>query len=161
MADATVLYYSDEDKIRTTMSSVLSDYIPIGMDKNEVLSSQFRGFTFPAGTTTLIKKTHQHLYEFNLKSEQVVPFPIANFPGWQVEIDGQRVTTFSSTTGLVAATIPSGKHQVGVIFSGSNIRQIADIISAVALLALCYLLIHQRQGALTKHDYRRHPHPLN
>ena len=77
------------------------------------------------------------MYKFNLNEEQIIEFPVAYFPGWQVEIDGKRIgSQASEKTGLLSASIPAGEHTVGIYFARTPIRQVADMISTIALIIL-------------------------
>ena len=136
--DMASLYYADVEKIRYGMSDVLRDYVPIQMDLDgEKLKTLHRDFVFPEHTEILINKTQQKLYKFNLNEEQIIEFPVAYFPGWQVEIDGKRIgSQASEKTGLLSASIPAGEHTVGIYFARTPIRQVADMISTIALIIL-------------------------
>lgn len=143
MDNPTDLYYGDPDKIRTAQSGVLKDYVPIQMSyEGDKLKDQFERFVFPAGVTQELNQTHQKLYRFNLAQGQAVEFPIANFPNWQVELDGQPHSSFTSPTGLLASEIPSGNHTVGLIFANSPTRNLADGLSLISLLLLLAYLYH-------------------
>lgn len=142
MDDPTALYYADEEKIRIGMSDVLKDYVPIQMSLNgQELKQLYKQYQLPTGTTVQIDKTQEKLYSFDLNNKQIVEFPIANFPGWTVEIDGQKVDSLTAESGLLSADIPQGQHQIGVYFGDSQIRLIADIISAISLIVFLYLLV--------------------
>lgn len=130
------LYYSDGGKIRAEMSGVLKDYIPVQMNyEGKILRAQFELFQLPDKTEIVLDNTHQKIYSLDLPSDQVVSFPIANFPDWTVEIDGKKTTT-QTTEGLLSANIPAGKHQIGIIFANSFVRNIADFTSLVSLIGL-------------------------
>lgn len=146
MADPTALYYENQDKIKINMSDVLKDYMPIQMSlKGNQLKQQYREFKLPENTTVQINKTQEKLYSFDLKQDQLVEFPIADFIGWKVEIDGQTVQSITAESGLLSANIPAGKHQVGIYFGHSQIRLIADIISSISIIVFFYLIIDYKK----------------
>jgi hypothetical protein len=64
------------------------------------------------------------------------------FPGWQVNIDGQAVSTQPDpATGLIAFEIPTGTHAVSVRFGTTPFRAAAVFISLLALAILASLAI--------------------
>lgn len=146
MDDPTALYYADENKIRIGMSDVLKDFVPVQMslDGND-LKQQYKEFSLPDGTVTQIDKTQQKLYSIDLDEPQLVSFPIANFPGWKVEVDGKLVESQTAEDGLLAIQLSPGKHQVGINFGKTDIRQIADSISALSLLIFLFLIVGLRE----------------
>jgi hypothetical protein len=146
MDDPTALYYEDQKKIRVNMSDVLKDYVPIQMSLNGgELKQQFENFQIPENTTVQINKTQEKLYSMNLDENKVVEFPIANFPGWIVEIDGNKVDSLTAENGLLSANVPSGPHQIGIYFGHSQIRLIADFISTISLLVFLYLIVDYKK----------------
>jgi hypothetical protein len=150
MEDPTALYYENEDRIRIGMSDVLKDYIPIQMSlEGNVLKQQYQNFSLPPETIIQIDKTHQKLYSMNLETAQLVSLPISNFPGWDIEIDGQKSTSQTDPNGLLAVKLEAGPHQVGVKFGYTNIRKIADIISAFSLFIFLYLLVDLKKEKKT------------
>lgn len=145
MDNPSDLYYGNEAKIRAEMSGVLKDYIPVQMNyEGDILRTQYNSFQFPQGTTTILDRTQQKVYSLELETDQFVSFPIANFPDWQIEIDGQKTTSLTSSTGLLSANIPAGKHTVSINFTNSPIRNTADTISAISLLGLLGYLLFRK-----------------
>lgn len=142
MDNPSDLYYGDPAKIRSEMSGVLKDYIPVQMDyEGKNLQAQYQSFSWPAKTIVNLDSTHHKLYQFTLDTDRIVEFPVANFPHWSVEIDGQAVDSLTSEAGLLAATIPDGTHTVGLLFKNSPVRNLADLISLTSLIGLlAYLL---------------------
>ncbi|NCN87788.1 MAG: hypothetical protein GW941_02740 [Candidatus Pacebacteria bacterium] len=146
MDDSTALYYADENRIRIGMSDVLKDYVPIQMSLDgNVLKTLYQEFSLPEKTVVQIDKTHQKLYSVELDSPSLVAFPIANFPGWEVEVDGKLVESQTTEDGLLAVQLDSGKYQVGINLEGTNIRNIADVISFLSLLILLALLVSLKE----------------
>lgn len=141
MDNPTDLYYDNEEKISLQMSDILRDYVPVQMSLNgEKLKDIYRNLTLPEKTEILIDKTHQKLYQFNLNEEQIVEFPIANFTGWQAEVDGVKTEVLTGESGLVAVKVPAEVSQVGIYFGHSRIRLIADAISGLSLIIFLYFV---------------------
>jgi len=146
MEDPTVLYYADENKIRIGMSDVLKDFVPIQMSLDgNALKTQYKEFSLPEKTVVEIYKTHQKLYLVELEEPQQVSFPVANFPGWEVEVNGRVVESQTAEDGLLAVKLSSGKHQVGINFAKTNTRAISDLISGLSLLVFLSLIVGLRE----------------
>ncbi len=138
------LYYGDEAKIRAEMSGVLKDYIPVQMNyEGDILRTQYEQFSLPNKTEVILDNTHQKIYSLDLLTDQLVSFPIANFPDWTIEVDGQKAISQTSV-GLLSANIPAGKHQVSIFFANSLVRNVADLISAISLISLIGYLLFRR-----------------
>lgn len=145
MIDPSALYYGNEAKIRAEMSGVLKDYIPIQMNyEGDILRSQFEQFRLPANTQIVLDRTQQKIYEVELASDQWISFPVANFPNWTIEIDGEPTGSFTDSAGLLSANVPAGKHVISINFTNSQIRSIADLISAISLFSLLGYLLFRK-----------------
>jgi len=66
------------------------------------------------------------------------------FPGWRVEVDGERVeVTATEPEGLISFDVPAGHHTVTVHFGETSLRRVADAISLLSLATLAaFLILH-------------------
>ena len=151
------VYFTQPDQIQGLVSNILPDYIPIQM--SEDIASGFRneaGIWVAHGTNNpedvilnkdnnleyqiLVDRGHQKLIKIVLSKAELIDFKIANFPGWVVEVDGQKVDYQTAKLGNIQVKVDQGKHLVGVYFGKTTIRLIADLISLVSLVILMLLL---------------------
>lgn len=140
MDNPSDLYYGDEEKIRNAQSGVLKDYIPKNMDYNgDTLRANYLDFQFPPKTTIELNDPHQKIYHFELSEGAMVELPIANFPNWTVEINGEKTEVLTSKNGLLMTNLPAGSHTVGVKFDNSPIRNVADFISTASFIIFVYV----------------------
>lgn len=73
---------------------------------------------------------------------------VLDFPGWFVEVDGQRIDTYpTGNYGQLAFLLNSGIHEVELYWAETDLRIFAAIVS---LISLCVILLHFRRGL--KHD---------
>ncbi len=64
------------------------------------------------------------------------------FPGWQATLDGQPVEVAAEPgTGLLRVEVPAGLHRLVVQMAETPLRQTADLLSQVVLLAILALAI--------------------
>jgi uncharacterized membrane protein YfhO len=57
------------------------------------------------------------------------------FPGWQVSLDGRRVTpTLLPDTAYMEVDVPPGSHRVDATFGNTRLRATANRVSAASLL---------------------------
>ena len=77
-----------------------------------------------------------------------------DFPGWQVKIDDQPVPIIpSEPNGLIAFDAPAGQHRITVAFGSTPIRTLADILSAMGLVALIITLLRIKPATPRKVDH--------
>lgn len=128
-------YYTEPGLIEKQMSSILPDYIPKAMGKLEEPPTQ--DFWVALGlekfVTTVYHGSHERLYQTNFSQPTVITFAVADFPGWQVQIDGSVVTKHDGVRGgLLAVEVPSGEHTVGLQFGQTPLLLITWWISLLA-----------------------------
>ncbi len=144
LSNADALYYDDAKKIQSQMSEVLPDYIPVQMaeekillEKNQLLPSVWLENEQTDTTISfLVDRTFEKLVTVNFQNPEVLNFKIANFPGWQAELDGQAHSLESNPNlGNIQIAVPAGSHQIGIYF-GENTpaRRIGDSLTLIALL---------------------------
>ncbi len=136
--DTDSLYYTDPARIRTHMSEILPDYIPIDLAINDLKPATV--ILESKGGTELqehiISRTHEHLVRIDQEATGPVEFAIAYFLGWSAEVDGKPSLVEPNEFGLISITIPEGKHVVGLFFSESPIRRVANTISVISAVML-------------------------
>jgi hypothetical protein len=154
-------YYQDQQLIRTQMSGVLPDYIPQQLEitslQKETEDDQNKPTTqgLSANKTgsvllmsdnqpdhqVLVDRTHQKLVQISLPAEKAITFAVANYPGWQAELDGEAYSTSTSADGLIEVLVPAGDHKLGIYLDSTKVRYWSDLVSAASLIAAIYILI--------------------
>ncbi|MBI1295311.1 hypothetical protein GC175_10200 [bacterium] len=85
------------------------------------------------------------------RSDSFLRFATFYFPGWEVRIDGTPQETYPSTNlGLLTVELPTGEHEVELLWSGTRLQRWAGIISLITLSALALFCwgIGQRRWAI-------------
>lgn len=73
----------------------------------------------------------------NARQPYQAVFHIFYFPGWQASVDGQSAPLAPVTErGLIGVTMPAGQHRLLLQFGETPIRQAANILSLLALVAV-------------------------
>jgi len=137
--NADALYYTDADRIKKDMSSILPDYIPKSMAQIDDVRTEL--FLVPAGTEqhveVIIDRSDQKLFKTNFTSPIAFNVQIASYPGWVIEIDGQQVEWSSKGQyGTMLFTVPPGEQMVSVYFGSTPVRSISDTITFLSILGL-------------------------
>lgn len=142
--DASALYYGDSLKIQNQMSETLPDYIPIQMAEEKILleknqslpTSWLENIQANTEISFLVDRGFEKLVAVNLQNPEVLNFKVANFIGWQAELDGQNWPIQTNRElGNIQIEVPAGQHKVGIRFTENTIaRLIGDLVSLLALL---------------------------
>lgn len=77
----------------------------------------------------------------DVKEGGIIKINTVYYPGWRVRIDNQELklkipNREENPDGLIKFAVPEGKHQVGVFFTETPLRLIADLISVASLTIL-------------------------
>ena len=142
--DASALYYGDALRIQNQMSETLPDYIPIQMAEEKILlqknqslpTAWLENAQVNTEITFLVDRGFEKLVAINLQNPEVLNFKVANFAGWQAELDGEKwqIDT-NQELGNIQISVPAGQHKVGISFTENTpARLIGDLVSLLALL---------------------------
>lgn len=147
------LYYTDRMLIREQGSGLLPDYIPAQMSGvedlpvpklDEVLFCQIEN-NCDFDYEVLVNRGHEALVRVDTDQVQMIEFTRADFPGWIVELDGEVTDNVITDRGLVAVRPESGEQIIGIRFSNSPVRSIADTISVLGLFSFTTLAFLSRK----------------
>ncbi len=130
------LYYDSPEKTREHMSGILPDYIPVGIPQNPPVSTSLINcaqFSVCGNVQVLEDKTQEKVIDITMLAAGQVTLDIANYPGWEVQVDGQKAAVMTSTEGLITVQVPEGEHQLIVRFGSSPVRQVADLLSLISI----------------------------
>ncbi len=161
-SDLSEYYYDDANKLRTTMSTTLPDYIPIQISQKQINPVALAGQvlycqvlnncvgSFEITTDTVQKK----VVTVTADTQQSVVFAIADFPGWTVSIDDTIVEKNQSKEGYVQVRVPAGKHTILVELKNTKTRTFANIVSVVGLVIFASLFFWYHKYNDRKHTSR-------
>ncbi len=127
----TYLNVSDSDltsdqEIKWKVSSTSFEYLPKGFDAKSVTLDQAMA---PLPTIP---------YVTDFSTPSIVTFGIANFPGWQVWIDGEKTAIMDDNPyKLIMVNVPAGHHTITGKFTDTPIRVAGNLVSSFSLILLC------------------------
>ncbi|MGQ0605159.1 MAG: hypothetical protein ACT4QE_26075, partial [Anaerolineales bacterium] len=104
--------------------------------------------SLPASVTILESTSEWLTADARFQSSQpfTATFQWFDFPGWQAEVDGQRVEIAPGDPhGFITVPVPAGEHSVRVFFGATLVRQIAAALTALGAAGLVALLIVARR----------------
>ncbi len=136
-------YYTDPQLIRRDMSQVLNDYVPKQIAFLPKPVYQTAQTTSKYGTVKVtMDRVQDKMIEthFTQPNEPVEVF-IADFPGWQLYIDGTQIPKKVGPNGDYLVNVPAGDHVISAHFGDSPIRFWSDTASGISLIILLFLLI--------------------
>ena len=143
------LYFTNEEMIQNNMSGILPDYIPIQMADYEVLKTlnNEKDLLWEENSKdsinswqVLVDDGHQKLFNINNKEEVLINFKLANFSGWEAQIDGEKVEIKeNSEIGNIQLSVPKGEHKVSLRFTeNTKYRLLGDLLSVIALIVFLH-----------------------
>lgn len=146
--NADSLYYTDASRISNEMSEVLPDYIPKQMAPIKTLQSQSQELPkfwldTPRQSDKLelmFANSFRQMLAVELKEASLVNFKVANFAGWQAEVDGEaQEIIVAPELGNVQVLVPAGSHKVAIFFGENTLaRKLGDNLSVLALIITLY-----------------------
>ncbi len=108
-------------------------------------------FEIISGSGEIKKNTRTsilHTLELNAGSDVGILDNTVYFPGWRVEIDGNKVPIEfqdQNHRGLITFNVPRGRHFVKVYFGESPVRLISDLISLAGLVLVLFVLFFRKR----------------
>lgn len=124
---------SYEDQI----SSSYNDYYPsfAKVTPNSRSSNEPLFFDGYGEGVMLKKNTHEASYHIKVFNEKArVTVPIAYFPGWVGFLDSSMISIYpDGDYGLISMIVPSGEHQIDLVFKNTLIRDLGNGLSIFSL----------------------------
>lgn len=134
-------YNDDIDYIRGYISFGLVDYLPKDFANEWKAVPMVQKIVSGKAPTQIIQdKMTDKIYVFESTQEAVVELALADYPDWQVEINGEQTAVTTSVLGNVTFTIPAGKSVAEIKLQPSPIRRLANTISGVTIGGLIIFL---------------------
>lgn len=153
LSDAKQYYYTDPKLIQRQMSGILPDYIPLQMAAELTPPTALawcEAVECDEQIEVLVDRTHENLIRTKFSQPQTVQLAVAYFPGWKVELDGQKIETTQSERGNLEVTVPAGEHLIGSWFESSPIRWWSDALSLVSWGLFIFLVLEPSHNSIAR-----------
>lgn len=149
LPDFNSMYYTDAETISKSMSNILYDYMPEKVPITIIPPQQFvscfiENVNFEQGcqtSTILLDRVQEKLFTIKTTEETKVTIALADFPGWEVEVNGKPIEHTANDNGLIQFMVPKGEPTVGVYFGSTPVRTFADTLTFISFAILVYALI--------------------
>jgi hypothetical protein len=166
MIDHPEVYYTDQaELIAGEISQTLPDYIPSQMAEQEVLAKFNQEHPQPIvwletaeGAIEVLEaqlvkqQAHRQIWSLNLEQTQLINFKLANFPGWQAEVDGQSTEILTNPKlGNIQVNLDAGKHGIELVFRENPLRLITNYLSLFALIGF-FIWLNHLKNRTTNHQ---------
>lgn len=123
----------------------LSDYWPsYGQVLPTVACQNIPTFTSGQGNVEFFsKKTNRVVGKVFSNGNSTITLPLVFFPGWQVSQNGAAFTSprYEPKYGLITLNLQPGENNFVLVYVGTKIQQLSDLLSLFSLGALLYYLI--------------------
>lgn len=133
--------YTNISHLRWEASKISNEYLPKDFPppRNPNELSLSRVATKPEiSTKVLIDKSTENLLNTKGDGYSTVSIMSANFPGWKVWVDTQKVELASSQ--FLTFTISRGTHVIESKFTNTPVRSLANLISLFGLVLLAVII---------------------
>lgn len=94
----------------------------------------------------LSNKSNEMKIQFENKNKHLqINFPITNFPGWTMYINGKKENFFSATKyNLISQNFSKGQYEVQIKFENTTVRTVGNIISLMSFISFICLVVRQK-----------------
>lgn len=148
-------YFEPNDFLGRTDSYYLDRYIPFPKASEAYLLIQEEYLRLPTGTTIRPDKLYPTIFPenqlisvhkindlnvvFTSKSDQYLKLNFNKyfFPGWKGYIDGNELLLKPGDPfGQITFEVPSGQHEIKIVFQETSFKKLIDIISGISLMVV-------------------------
>ena len=125
-------------------------YLPKGLAQN-IENLQLAPISIVSGsgrTNLIIRKNNQLEAVLEINEPSKIQLHTIYFPGWELEIDGQKsqvITDFKNLEGIIIANVPQGSHLLSLKFTETPLRKTANLLTAASLLLLLSVPLLRRE----------------
>ena len=135
------LYYTNEQRIKESMSGIIPDYIPKWV-KEEPKSAldDFQIISANPQIEVITSKTQKLVLKISTDEDSEIQLNRFYFPGWKLFIDKKEAAfDYQENNGIIKAVLPPGSYQLKLIFKNTSIRTVSNLISIISLLVILFL----------------------
>ncbi len=143
-------YYTDPQRIRTQMSEILPDYLPLTFNRSlPPVAPDQRIVVEPDNSTRWELNRPQELLLFTDQSAGTITWNIADFPGWEYYVNDQPITPLLLPDGRRQHQFTKPVTSVGARFTPTPWRWRTLLVSELAWISLAAMAtwsVKRRKG---------------
>jgi uncharacterized membrane protein YfhO len=122
--------------------------MPKDFTKPKVYSDIPKGITVVSGDIKVIsqsRKTAEYIINYVTNSNSKIIVPIAYFPAWESNLDGENYSYRVVNNGLLV-NLPKGSHSLVFNFKETNIEFLSDLLSLSGVIAIIIGIILKKKS---------------
>lgn len=125
-------------------------FLPKGLnlDMSQIQLPQVSTISGKLQVTNDSFKNSEIFLNLEVLEKSLVQFHTIYFPGWQLDIDGQKseiIKDYLNLEGLIIARVPEGIHYLNLKFEETPLRRFANITTLTSFLVLPLILIFKKK----------------
>lgn len=141
--------YLSADYLKWDTSARADEYLPkefvLPISKSEISDGSIKT-NKKVDIKVLESKSNEMMVEFaNTHDNLVINFPIADFPGWKMFVNGKEEKINAQTKyNLISGNFGKGKYLVEIKFTNTPVRTFGNVISLISLICFICLIIKSK-----------------
>lgn len=148
---------SDQEKLSGRLwleqqrASIL-DYLPkTALEPREPAPTQPVVVSGKADVANFVKQSNRWEFRIDVDKSSVVEMPIFDFPNWQVEVNGEKITHSNRNfLGRISLNLAPGSYKVVGKFQDTPTRAVSNFISALSWLIILLILSYGKIRKILK-----------
>jgi len=150
LADSTLLYYDDEERIQREMSKVIPDFIPGETVDYDLVPPERRFAIKGEGESeaeVLINRTQEFLVRVQSGETSTFTANIFNYPGWKMYINGVNVSNEvrKDLSVMEIPLLPNSEQLVAGKLTETPLRLLADVVSVISGVLLLSMVVYEKR----------------
>ena len=156
---------TSNEVINWDVSRTSFEYIPMGVElikdernvnmlnisKKDIPKERVMVLDGQAQINTVKEKPHKVEIQINSTAGVNLQANLFNFPGWQVKIDDEQVKVEDDNRlKLINFKVPSGIHNIEIVFGNTNVRLLANLLSVFSMFTVVAFVLIKKWRILTK-----------
>jgi hypothetical protein len=143
-------YFKPQDFLGRKDDYFINRYIPVPEASEEYLKTGEEYLRLPKDTEERPKITSPDLglgntFEVEIDKDGLFDYYKYYFPGWEVRIDGRKVTSYPGTPfGQIQFKVPAGRHVINISFKETPLRNVLNWVSLLSLIVAVTIVFRSK-----------------
>ena len=140
-------YYTSSNNIKWEISKISNEYMPQDFKKptNSIDVANFNNIKGQnVELLSYSQKTNKVNFKVNSNENKELLIPLAYFPAWQANVNGQKVEVKKDSKGI-RVNITKGESEITLNFVETPIEKVSNLISLAGIFSLIIGIIYSRK----------------